>query len=890
MKELEQLCLEEWAKIPVARCGKLIETYPKRLAAVIAAKGGSTKPNATQSDITFLLPKLEQILLSNSYLEQNSGNNLVIACFRSGYTRIKDSNPSSHRKQATKDLEDGEIQNVSSDMYQQKKDLSETHESLDYLPSHSDVYKTWLQEKPHRSDWDRWLMMALIGVVVGTVGFLMHQIIDYLFEMKWELVETYIKHGDFFTTWLFILGIGLAMVLCASGLVVFFCPSGSPSGLPEVIGYLNGATMRHIFNIRTFIGTFFSCALAVSAGLFGGQEGPMVHVGAVVGFGLSQFKSDTLKINLPFFTRFRNSADKRQFITAGAAAGLASVFRAPIGGLLFALEEVASFWDIKLAWQTFFCCLVASFTTDVFSSSFGGFAYNGYFGFFKAEQRIIFWVKDLLDMSVLAFIPSIIIGVIGGLFGALFVFLNVKINKGRLKLFNSISHKHLRQLCKLLESLLLLVVTMTVTVYVPYFFSCTPNQESRHLTNSTDHSHDSHNLWDVSEYNCPTGSMWLGPNGTVMSNYTINQAAALLVKNGKQGILLLYERGTHAKFGFPAIFTAFVLYFTVSCWTAGTAASTGLVVPMLYTGALFGRLVGVILVYMFGVQSDEYRAWIDPGLFATIGSAAYFGGVSRLTISLTVIMVEITNDVQSILLIMVAVMTGKTVGDYFNHSLFSSLLHLKRIPHLEAEPCVVHGKKKVNLELFAAKDVMQPCTVIHLRENVSSLAQLLNSTSYNGFPVVYRLAPGEDEVFLGTITRLELYMLLSHSHIFQTLEDDNVRTAVLRYQEVTVEKLHAVDRMNTLLNKYSTDPRYQQLFINLEPYVNKSAVSVHANFSLQRTYVVFRTLGLRHLTVVDLQNKAVGMITRKDLISQRLEKKLIKLDSGKLESDEELLK
>jgi len=27
--ELEKFCLDEWAKIPVARCGKLIETYPK---------------------------------------------------------------------------------------------------------------------------------------------------------------------------------------------------------------------------------------------------------------------------------------------------------------------------------------------------------------------------------------------------------------------------------------------------------------------------------------------------------------------------------------------------------------------------------------------------------------------------------------------------------------------------------------------------------------------------------------------------------------------------------------------------------------------------------------------------------------------------------------------
>ena len=43
LKALEQFCLEEWAKVPVVRCAKHIETYPKRLAAVIAAKGVSTK-------------------------------------------------------------------------------------------------------------------------------------------------------------------------------------------------------------------------------------------------------------------------------------------------------------------------------------------------------------------------------------------------------------------------------------------------------------------------------------------------------------------------------------------------------------------------------------------------------------------------------------------------------------------------------------------------------------------------------------------------------------------------------------------------------------------------------------------------------------------------------
>ncbi|XP_043363044.1 chloride channel protein B-like [Dermochelys coriacea] len=108
-----------------------------------------------------------------------------------------------------------------------------------------------------------------------------------------------------------ILGSGLAMIVVSSGLVVFFCPAGALYGLPEVIGFLNGASIQHIFNIKTFLGTFVSCVLAVASGLFCGLEGHMIHLGAIIGCGLTQFKSDTLGIQLPFFTRFWNSADKQ---------------------------------------------------------------------------------------------------------------------------------------------------------------------------------------------------------------------------------------------------------------------------------------------------------------------------------------------------------------------------------------------------------------------------------------------------------------------------------------------------------------------------------------------------------------------------------------------------
>ena len=59
-----------------------------------------------------------------------------------------------------------------------------------------------------------------------------------------------------------------------------------------------------------------------------------------------------------------------------------------------------------------------------------------------------------------------------------------------------------------------------------------------------------------------------------------------------------------------------------------------------------------------------------------------------------------------------------------------------------------------------------------------------------------------------------------------------------------------------------------------EHFINRSAPHIEENFSLHRTYIIFRTLGLRHLTVVDMANRVVGIISRKDLMGFNLEEKL----------------
>ena len=67
-------------------------------------------------------------------------------------------------------------------------------------------------------------------------------------------------------------------------------------------------------------------------------------------------------------------------------------------------------------------------------------------------------------------------------------------------------------------------------------------------------------------------------------------------------------------------------------------------------------------------------------------AAGMLGGVTRMTISLTVILVEVSNDINLLVPIMLTILTAKIVGDHYTKSLYDIHIELEHIPFLEPFP------------------------------------------------------------------------------------------------------------------------------------------------------------------------------------------------------------
>lgn len=175
--------------------------------------------------------------------------------------------------------------------------------SIEYWTPASQMKKRHSAEDPNDepSRVQQGLVYAAIGLCVGCVACVLLNSLEALHEVRYESLKHRlepIKEHDTqgrwkaFLPWYFI---GLAMVLGSTGLC-YWWPAGSGSGVPDVMAYLNGVMMINLFNIKTLLCKVCSCILAVAGGLPVGPEGPMIHIGALVGAGVGSGRSATLHL------------------------------------------------------------------------------------------------------------------------------------------------------------------------------------------------------------------------------------------------------------------------------------------------------------------------------------------------------------------------------------------------------------------------------------------------------------------------------------------------------------------------------------------------------------------------------------------------------------------
>jgi chloride channel 3/4/5 len=140
----------------------------------------------------------------------------------------------------------------------------------------------------------------------------------------------------------------VTFALLSAVLVREFAPYAAGSGIPEVKIILNGFIIRKFLGGWVMLIKSVGLVLSVASGLSLGKEGPLVHVSCCASNIISRL-----------FPKYRdNEAKKRELISAGAAAGVSVAFGAPIGGVLFSLEEVSKYFFYKTLWRSLYAILL----------------------------------------------------------------------------------------------------------------------------------------------------------------------------------------------------------------------------------------------------------------------------------------------------------------------------------------------------------------------------------------------------------------------------------------------------------------------------------------------------------------------------------------------------
>ena len=626
-----------------------------------------------------------------------------------------------------------------------------------------------------------------------------------------------------------------AMTLVAA-VVAYLSPISAGSALPEIKGYLNGAHIPGIFGITTMIVKAIGVVIAIACGFPVGREGPMVQVGCAVA-------NQSMKI--PFWRRAMTltaddpsvrkevvaeevDRERTLLLTIGGAAGIAAAFRSPIGGVLYMMEDMASYWNHETTVRAFGCTMTGTLIFSFLLDATHGINYEALVVFDGDREHADWLMADIPWFAILA----VLCGFLSVCYSEL-LFSFQRIRKKR-KSFRS-------PFAKTVEVFLCTALICTIPLYIGSAFRCRklPAEEfhcasvgcnvcdaccknylelgdtcnscalsectDAELASATQNAHpitDTTGFGGLVKYSCEEGSY--------------NEMASLWLMGEEGAIKKLYSRGMAYRnmFSVDVLAVFIVIYLLLGGFTGGLAMPFGTFVPNLFMGAALGRMFALI------VQEPDFMAIAglsSPGTYALIGAGSMLGGYTRMTLTVVIMLAEASGDASIVVPLMLAVQISRWIANFLSEAYDEQMMDLRRIPFL-------HDSVERARAAEDAKSVMIKTTSLRATEPLRRLRPLLNTNLMrSAFPIVDR-----DGHLLGLIHGLVLERVL-----VQGFEDDE----------------------------------NQEDLVPLEAMADPSPFTVLESFPLFRLFPLFRKLQVEHVVVLNNKGIPVGYIPRTALVN-----------------------
>ncbi|XP_059722493.1 chloride channel protein ClC-Kb-like isoform X1 [Haemorhous mexicanus] len=591
----------------------------------------------------------------------------------------------------------------------------------------------WVRRQLFRVGED-WYFLFILGVLMATISFATDIIIVRLHAAHMWL---YREIGDIgvlkYLSWTLF---PTALAAFSTGFSQSITPYSGGSGIPELKTILMGVVLEDYLAIQNFgakvVG--LTCTLTCGSTIFLGKLGPYVHLSAMAAAYLGKMRTTVTR-------EYENKFKQHEMLVAAQAVGVATVFGAPISGVLFSIEVMTPHFAVRDYWRGFFAATCGAFMfrlLAVFNSEQETIA-----AVFKSDFKIDF-PFDLLETFFF-----LILGTICGIVACAYLFCQrwmiVAVRRNRLtaKLLATDKPVYTVLVVLLLASITFppglgqfMASRLTMKEYLISFFD---NRTWGVLAANTSGVAKPGGLWQE----------WDHPSATIYATLTF----FLLMK-----------------------FWMLILATTLPL-------PAGYFMPIFIYGAAIGRLVGEVVALLFpqGLHSEGTPRPIIPAGYALAGAAAFSGSVTY-SLSTALLVCEATGYLGHILPTVLAVLVANAISQKNQPSFYDGSIIVNKLPYLPPIRSRHIASYQVVVEEFMERQVV----ALAKGDGFQEVLVALDASADAEYPVVESTV---SPTLVGTVSRSQLVTFLqSHKHP-QAPQGEKLATVGTLGDDCTIEPI-----------------------------------------------------------------------------------------------------